>query len=297
MEKLLQMQRILIQMFAEESETTDYVDGEVTEDENITDSESEVTETSTSTEEGNEENPEIVEEPKKAKTLKELLGENPQAQDEFNNIVKSRVNREKSNFETKISKLEELAYLTQRGLKAEDLDDVLEKSRQFYGKQGIVYTPKANEKDEEILANAYAQQIIDSCNNVDEIEEEANKLVAKGTKISNKEKLILQNLIKEMENEKRISDLKKLGAKKEIYESSEFKKFESQFTKEASISDIYKYFCLSQKSTKKVENPGSMKTTPAPVKKEYITEAEYDRMTDKEIEENMDLIRKSMLKW
>lgn len=295
MEKLLQ--RMFIQLFAEESETTDYVDGEVTEQEVQEELESEAPETSESTEEGEEEKPEAVEEPKQAKTLKELLGENPEAQSEFDRIIRNRVNREKNNLKTEMSKLEELAYLTQKGLKANDLDDVLEKSRQFYGKQGIVYTPKVSERDEEILADAYAQQIIESCDGVDEIEGEANKLVAKGVNISNKEKLILERLIKEMEHEKKISDLKKLGVKKEVYESSEFKKFESKFTKDTPISDVYKYYCLSTKSTKKVENPGSMKTTPATVKKEFITEAEYDKMTGKEIEENMELIRKSMLKW
>ena len=40
-----------------------------------------------------------------------------------------------------------------------------------------------------------------------------------------------------------------------------------------------------------------MKSIPAKEKKKYITEAEYDRMTDKEIEENMDLIKESMSKW
>ena len=31
--------------------------------------------------------------------------------------------------------------------------------------------------------------------------------------------------------------------------------------------------------------------------KTFISEAEYDKMTDEEIEKNMDLIRKSMYKW
>ena len=31
--------------------------------------------------------------------------------------------------------------------------------------------------------------------------------------------------------------------------------------------------------------------------KTFISEAEYDKMTDKEIEENMDIIRKSMKHW
>ena len=82
----------------------------------------------------------------------------------------------------------------------------------------------------------------------------------------------------------------------EEYTSQKFKDFASKFNKETPITDVYE---LYKKSTdvKPVANPGSMKSVPGKEKKDFITEAEYDRMTDKEIEANMDLIRESMTKW
>ena len=93
-----------------------------------------------------------------------------------------------------------------------------------------------------------------------------------------------------------IEEESKIGVKKEVYNSSEFKAFEKQFTKDTPIDDIYELYKIKT-TKKKVDNPGSLKGVQTKSKKEYITEAEYDRMTDKEIEENMELIRRSMEKW
>ena len=282
-----ELARLFIQSFAEESETTDYED--VTEEEEVeyTDGVNEE-----ETEETSEPVEETTEEPEKVKTF---------TQDEVDRMMKERIKRERNRLDREhreqLSKYEELAYLTQEGLKASNLEETLEKSRSFYGKQGIKYTPVSNTRDDEILANAYARAIIEESDSIEEIEAAADRLVKKGTSISNKEKLVLQGLISEMESRQRTSELKKLGVKEEIYNSDEFKSFEKKFSKDTPISEVYELYRAKTKPTKVVENPGSMKSIPAQAKKKYITEAEYDRMTDKEIEENMDLIRESMTKW
>ena len=294
--------RLLIQLFAdEESETTDLEDVE-TEIEYTDGVNEETEETSNEVEKADSESEETTEEPEKViKSLKELLAEDESYQDEMNDIVKDRLKREKNrldrDYREKLSKYEELAYLTQAGLKANDFDETLDKSREFYGKQGIKYTPTPSTEDEEILANAYTNRIIENCDTVEDLEAEADRLLRKGVNISGREKLVLQGLISEMESRKRISDLAKLGVKEEVYNSKEFTDFEKKFDKKTPIAEIYELYRSKTKAQKSIDNPGSMKSTPSKEKKTFITEAEYDRMTDKEIEENMELIKASMPKW
>lgn len=282
--------KLFIQLFADESETTD-LEMDVEEVE-YTDSVNEETEeTSEPVEETVTEEP--TEEPKKVKTF---------TQEEVNEMMKDRIKRERNkldrDYREQLSKYEELAYLTQEGLKASNLEETLEKSRSFYGKQGIKYQPANNTREDEILANAYAREIIEESDSIEEIKAAADKLLNKGTSITNREKLVVQGLIGEMESRERISNLKKLGVKEEVYNSDEFRAFEKKFAKDTPISDVYElYRTMTKPTAKVVENPGSMKSIPAKENKAFITEAEYDRMTDKEIEENLDLIHKSMLKW
>ena len=283
--------RLLIQLFADESETTD-LEMDVTEEENAENS----TEDAENDAEKPEETPlpveEPTEEPEKVKTF---------TQEEVDRMMKDRIKRERNrldrDYREQLSKYEELAYLTQEGLKASNLEETLEKSRSFYGKQGIKYQPANNTREDEILANAYAREIIEDSDSIEEIKAAADKLLKKGTSITNREKLVVQGLIGEMESRERISNLKKLGVKEEVYNSDEFRAFEKKFAKDTPISDVYELYRTMNKPTKVVENPGSMKSIPAKEKKAFITEAEYDRMTDKEIEENMALIRESMAKW
>ena len=281
--------RLLIQLFAEESETTD-LEMDVTEEETAEEVE-ETEETSEPVEETVTEEP--TEEPEKVKTF---------TQEEVDRMMKDRLKRERNRLDREhreqLSKYEELAYLTQEGLKASNLEETLEKSRSFYGKQGIKYQPANSTREDEILANAYAREIIEESDSIEEIKAATDRLLKKGTSITNREKLVVQSLISEMETRERLSNLKRLGVKEEVYNSDEFKAFEKKFAKDTPIADVYElYRAKTKPTTKVVENPGSMKSVPAKEKKAFITEAEYDRMTDKEVEENMDLIRMSMAKW
>ena len=277
------MAKLLIQLFAEEeeSETTDNMDEELDEVEN----EEEYTDSEETPQEEEVETP-------APKTF---------TQEELDSIVENRLKRERKRldkeYNSKLSKYEELAYLTREGLKAENDEDALEKTRNFYGKQGIKYTPGRSAREEEILASAEAQDILDNCDSTDDIEKEIKKILSKGTNATDRETLIAQKLTDELTLKVRVSELEKIGVKEEIYNSTEFKKFEKQFTKETPIADIYELYRSKTTPKKEVYNPGSMKTTAGKEKKKFISEAEYDKMSSKEIEANMDLIRQSMLEW
>lgn len=234
---------------------------------------------------------EPTEEPEKVKTF---------TQDEVDELITKRIKRERNRMERdyseELNKYKELAYLNEKGLKANNLDETLEKTRKFYGEQGIKYVPTTNTKDEEILAKAYANEIIDEYDSLEDLEKYADRLSKKNNQ-TNKDKLVLENIVSEINNRKRLTDLKKLGVTEEIYNSKEFRDFESKFTKDTSIDEIYNLYNSSKKQVEKPANPGSMKSIPGKEKKEFITEAEYDKMTREEVRKNLDLIERSMPKW
>ncbi len=233
-------------------------------------------------------------------TIVEKEAEQPKmiSQDEVNSIVEKRLSRERKRMEREykdsLSKYQELAYLTQEGLKANSLDETLDKSREFYGKQGIKYVP--NNADDEIVGNYYANEIISESDSIEDLEEQVKKL-SKKQRLSSREEIVLKSLNDEIQNRKRIAELRTIGVTEDEYNSQGFKDFEKRFTKDTPIKEVYDLYKLKNTTEKVVDNPGSMKTIPGKEKRGYISPAEYDKMTDKEIEENMDLIRESMYKW
>lgn len=253
-------------------------------------------------EQANEE--EVVEqettEEESTETIVEPQVEEPKmiSQDEVNSIVEKRLNRERKRMEREyqesLSKYQELAYLTQEGLKANNLDETLDKSREFYGKQGIKYVP--NNADDEIVGKYYANEIISESDSIDDLEEQARKLSRKQN-LSTRDEVVLKNINDEITNRKRITELKSIGVDEAEYNSNEFKEFEKHFTKDTPIKEVYDLYRLKHTTDKPVANPGSMQSIPGKEKRSYISQAEYDKMTEKEIEENMDLIRESMYKW
>lgn len=302
--------KLNIQLFAEdsESEQADNDDETLeTNEEEFTDSNVEK-ETSKNDEDahGVDESEETDAQSKEsAKSLKELLKERPDLQNQFNDIMQNRLTRETKRLDREhqeqLSKYQELGYLTQKGINAEDLDDALIKSRDFYSKQGIKYTPQTSQRDEEILANADSKEIIDSCNDENDLIAEADKIAQKGINMSSREKVILKNLKSELENIKGLKDLEKIGADKKVYESDEFKKFSNHFTKETPMSDVYDLYITKNKTAKKIENPGSMKnTTTNKTVKDFYTIDEARKYTTADLNKNPELfkaIENSMSKW
>lgn len=221
-----------------------------------------------------------------------------QMQEEINNAVENRLARERKKldreYKESLSKYQELGYLTQQGLKADSLDDTLEKARKFYGEQGITYVPQND--DDKIVGKAYAEEIISEADSLKELEDTANRLSSK-VNLSNRDKIILENLNSEIESRRKIALLEANGVTEEEYNSQEFKDFVKKYSNsDTPIMDLYNMY-KRVTDVKPVENPGSMKSVPGKEKQDFISEAEYDKMSDKEIEENLDLIRKSMEKW
>lgn len=238
-----------------------------------------------------------------AKSLKDFLKENPKYQDDFNNIVKSRLDRESKKYQTKLAKYENIEKVLNAGLGTQDIDESETKLREFYEQQGIKMPDKSIEgltnRDYELLGKADAEEIIES----GDAEEEANRLANKGyDKMNDREKTTFTTLAEYLTKEKKKQSLKAIGASTDILNSKEFNEFASKFNNSTDIKDIYDlYSKVSNKTQPKVEKIGSMKSTEADnTVKDYYSFEESLKFTKEDFDKNPKLfaaVEKSMPKW
>ena len=92
-------------------------------------------------------------------------------------------------------------------------------------------------------------------------------------------------------------ELKSLGASEEILNDSNFIKFKNQFNSNVPIKDIYSLYKNNQPK-KKVENPGSMRTTKTEKVKNFYTDEEISKLTLEDLDKPgvFEAVRNSMTK-
>lgn len=230
-------------------------------------------------------------------------------QEELNSIVQERVrklnNTSKRNEESirreYEDRMSEIESVLNAGFGTSNLEEGVDRIRELCKQKGIDI-PKNNKgqyskEDLKILADANAREIIND--GYEAIENELSRLTRKGAdKMSEREQMIFLTLDEEKKKLDSRKELKSIGAKDEILESKEYNDFADKFAGSKFTSkEIYQMYIKENKPKEKAEPIGSMKNPNPKEKKKYITEAEYDKMTEKEIEENLELIHKSMLSW
>lgn len=226
-------------------------------------------------------------------------------QTQLNEMMADRVRREQNSskrneanirreYEDKFANIENIINA---GFGTNSLDEGLERITKLCKEKGIKIperTGSYSQTDLEVLANHTAEEIIND--GYDAVDNELKRLANKGAdKMSQREKLIFNRL----NNEKKIMDgereLASIGVKSEILKSQEFKDFADKFTgSKFSMKEIYEMY---KKPKPKAKPIGSMINNNPKEDKKFITEDEYDKMTEDEIEENWELIRESMLSW
>lgn len=229
-------------------------------------------------------------------------------QEKLNELVEDRVRRERNaskRSEANIrreyeEKLADIENIIKAGFGTDNLDDGLTRITELCKNKGIKIPERKNsysQSDLEVLANHTANEII--ADGYDAVDLELKKLANKGAdKMSAREKLIfarLNDTKKVLDSQK---ELASIGVKPEILESKEFKDFADKFTgSKFSMKEVYEMYARDNKPKPKAKPIGSMINNNPKQEKTFISEAEYDKMSDKEIEENMDVIRKSMRSW
>lgn len=229
-------------------------------------------------------------------------------QDELNRMIEERVKREKNTsrrnesnlrqeYENKIANIENII---KAGFGTNNLDEGLDRIAELCKQKGIKIPDMINsnsQSDLEVLANHSASEII--ADGYDAVDSELKRLAGKGVdKMTTREKLIFSKLNdqkKQMDNER---ELEAIGVKREILDSKEFKDFADKFTgSKFSMKEVYEMYAQNNKPKPKAKPIGSMINNNPKQPKDFISEAEYDKMSKKEIQDNMSVIRKSMLQW
>lgn len=265
------------------------------------------TQTTEETEEGIEltdtsETTEVAEETTEVKkTLRDLLKENPEYQEEYNSMLKTRLDREERKHQKEISKYRDTENVLRTTLNLKDGDDTNAKLREYYEAEGVklpeAIKPGLSTGEIEAIARYNAEQIINS--GYEEMSSEANRLANIGyNNLNDSDKIVFNTLCERLTEEKDKKELSKIGVKDDILKDNSFKQFKSMFNSNVPITDVYDmYMSKNHKKTAK-ENPGSMKNNEVSVVKDYYTPEEISRLTEEQLDDPriFDAVRNSMTK-
>lgn len=181
------------------------------------------------------------------KSFRDLLRENPEYQERFNELVQRRVSaKERSVREEYDKKYSKFDNVLKYGLQANDIDDAADKLKQFYEDNGVtipdVVEQRYSQDDLMKLARMDADEISDM--GIDEVIEETERLSKKGAdNMSAREKLTFKFLAEKRNEYETTSELLKNGAKKEVYESKEYREFAKKFEgSKFSAKEIYDFY-------------------------------------------------------
>lgn len=181
------------------------------------------------------------------KSFRDLLRENPEYQERFNELVQRRVSaKERSVREEYDKKYSKIDNVLKYGLQANDIDDAADKLKQYYEDNGVtipdVVEQRYSQDDLMKLARMDADEISDM--GIDEVIEETERLSKKGAdNMSAREKLTFKFLAEKRNEYETKSELLKNGAKKEVYESKEYREFAKKFEgSKFSAKEIYDFY-------------------------------------------------------
>ena len=196
----------------------------------------------------------------------------------------------------------ELVETLKVGTGKQSVSEINDAFKEFYASKGIKMPekPQYSAKDIEVLARADADEIIHS--GYEDVVEEVDRLTELGTaNMTAKEKAVFKILAEHRNAAERSRELSEIGVTEDVYNSAEFKDFQSKFASSTPIKDIYDIYKKTQPK-KEFKTMGSMKnsTSDDGTVKDFYTRDEALRFTKKDFDNNPALfkaVEASMLKW
>ena len=180
------------------------------------------------------------------------------------------------------------------GLQKDNFEEAVTELENYYTQEGVnIPKTQYSQRDTEILANAEANEIIES--GYDDIVEEVDRLARIGVEnMSTSDKIIFQKLAEERKRIEDENDLSSIGISKDSL-TDEFKNFAKNLDPKMSTKEKYEFY-LKYKPKKEVRKMGSMESGPTNKVKEYYTAEEISRLTDEELDNPQiwEAVRKSM---
>lgn len=226
-------------------------------------------------------NPENIEDEEEKQIEKMFTSEEV---DGIKQRYKKRLERKlRREYDEKYSRLENVV---KAGLNTSDLNDATERLAEYYENEGVDIPngPKYSDDDIRLLANAEANEFIES-STYEEIADEVDELAKIGFEnMSERDKIVFSKLAdkrKSLEEEKAVLSL---GINKDELSSEEFKEFSNKLNPDLPIKEKYEMF-LKLKPKKQVKQMGSMKSGPVSKVKDYYTEEEISKLTDEELDD------------
>jgi hypothetical protein len=200
------------------------------------------------------------------------------------------------------NKYRDLEEVLKAGTGKGSVEEMTDTFREFYKSKGINVPSKPNftAKDIEVLARAEADEIIRG--GYDEVVEEVDRLTALGAnKMTAREKAVFKSLAEYRDKTERANELAKIGVTEDVYNSQDFKDFQSMFKENTPITKVYEQYQKSQPK-KQFKTMGSMKnsTSEDGSVKDFYTRDEALQFTKKDFDKNPALfkaVEASMLKW
>lgn len=195
-------------------------------------------------------------------------------------------------YEKKYSRAE---TVLKAGLKKDNFEDAVAELEDYYTQEGV-QIPKTqySQRDTEILANAEANEIIES--GYDDLVEEVDRLASIGVEnMSDREKIMFQKLAGERKRIEEEKELSSIGVSKDAINTNEFKEFSKKLNPNMTMKQKYEMY-LEMKPKKQVETMGSMKSGPVNKIKEHYSEEEISKLTLDDLDDPQvwDAVRKSM---
>lgn len=189
----------------------------------------------------------------------------------------------------------DLTETLKAGTGKQTVEEMNEAFTQFYESKGIKINkkPDYSDKDIETLALADANDIIQG--GYDEVVDEVNRL-ANSDNLSPRDMALFKILAEHREKIERTTELAKIGVTEDVYESKEFKEFQSKFNSNTPITDIYNIYAKMQPK-KEIRTAGSMKNNVVNSGvKDYYTPEEIERLTEEDLDDPRvwDAVRRSM---
>lgn len=237
------------------------------------------------------------------KTVEEKLYSESELNQKLNELLADKIGKKTAIIKRQLrreydEKYGELENVLRAGTGESDIKAITDTFTDFYTKKGINIPQRANynESDLKILANAEADDIINSSFN--EVVEETERLADKGLdNMSPREKIVFKKLAEYRQSKERENELASIGAMK-VANDKEFNDFAKQFTSNVPMKTVYEMYTKTRPQPK-VEQIGSMKSTVPNTTKDYYTPDEVDRLTPEQLRNPkvMEAVDNSMKIW
>ena len=222
-------------------------------------------------------------------------------QDEVNAMMGKRLARQEARIKKEYDrKYGDLTETLKAGTGKETVEEMNDAFKQFYESKGIKINkkPDYSDRDIETLARADANDIING--GYEEVVEEVDRL-ANTNNLSARERAVFKILAEHRQNTERSAELAKIGITEDVYNSKEFKDFQSMFKEDTPITKVYEQYRKTQPK-KEFKTMGSMKnnTTADNGVQEYYSFEEASKFTKEDFDKNPALYKavvNSMTKW